>query len=151
MGGNKSFRFVVDVCRAGLWRPSRQRLRRAELGDGLGSFRDGMLGEFTRKHETDGGLDLTRGKGGLLVVSGKLSSLSGNALEDIVDEGVHDGHTLLGDTGIGVDLLQDLVNVRGVALHSLLGLGRTTSLLGGGSLLGALAGSLGGGLGHFGN
>ena len=127
------------------------RLRRAELGDSLRSFRDGVLGEFTRKHETDSGLNLTRRKGSLLVVSGKLSSLSGNAFEDIVDEGVHDGHTLLGDTSVGVDLLQDLVDVRGVTLHSLLGLGRTTSLLGGGSLLGALAGSLGGGLGHFGN
>jgi len=109
-----------------------------------------MLGKFSGKHETDGGLDLTRRKGSLLVVGGKLSSLSGNAFEDIVDKGVHDGHTLLRDTGIGVDLLQDLVNVRGVALHSLLGLSRTTSLLGGGSLLGTLAGSLGGGLCHFG-
>ena len=110
-----------------------------------------MLGKFSRKHEADGGLDLTRRKGGLLVVGGKLSSLSGNAFEDIVDEGVHDGHTLLGDTGIGVNLLQDLVDVRGVALHSLLGLGRTTSLLGWGSLLGTLASSFGGGLGHFGS
>ena len=30
-----------------------------ELGDSLGSLRDGMLGEFTRKHETDSGLDLS--------------------------------------------------------------------------------------------
>lgn len=110
-----------------------------------------MLGKLTRKHEADGSLDFTGRKGGLLVVSGKLSSLGGDALEDIVDEGVHDGHTLLGDTGIGVDLLQDLVDVRGVSLDTLLGLGGASGLLGRGSLLGTLAGSLGGGLGHFGS
>jgi hypothetical protein len=33
--------------------------------------------------------------------------LSGNALEDVVDEGVQDGHRLVGDTSVGVDLLQD--------------------------------------------
>jgi hypothetical protein len=121
-------------------------LRRGELGDSLGSLRDGVLGEFTRKHETDSGLDLAAGKGGLLVVSGKLSGFGGNALEDIVDEGVHDGHTLLGDTSIGVDLLEDLVNVRGVALRALLFLSAGTSFLGNGSLLGRL---LGGSLGHL--
>jgi hypothetical protein len=125
------------------------RLRRAELGDGLGSFGDGVLGKFTGKHQTDSGLDLTRRKGGLLVVSGKLSSLGGDALEDIVDEGVHDRHTLLGDTGIGVDLLQDLVDVRRVGFDALLGPGATTGLLGGGSFLCGLAGSFGRSLGHF--
>jgi hypothetical protein len=75
-----------------------------ELGDSLGSFGNGMLGKFTREHETDSSLDLTGRKGCLLVVSGKLSSLGGDTLEDIVNEGVHDRHTLLGDTSIWVDL-----------------------------------------------
>ena len=33
--------------------------------------------------------------------------LSRNTLEDIVDERVEDGHGTVGDTGVGVDLLQD--------------------------------------------
>ena len=120
-------------------------LRRRELGDGLGSFGDGVLGELSGKHKTNSGLDFSAGESGLLVVSGKLSGFGSNSLEDIVDEGVHDRHTLLGDTGIGVDLLQNLVNVGRVAFGSLLGL-----LDGGSGLLGCLLGRfLGWSLGHF--
>ena len=42
-------------------------------------------------------------------------SLACNALEDIVDEGVHDAHGLAGDTSVWMDLLHDLVDVDGVA------------------------------------
>ena len=80
-----------------------------------------MLGKLTREHKTDGSLNLTGGKGCLLVVSSKLSGLGGNTPEDIVDEGVHDRHSLLGDTGIWVDLLEDLVDVRRVGFGTLLG------------------------------
>ena len=80
-----------------------------------------MLGKFTREHETNGSLDLAAGESGLLVVRGKLSGFRGNTLKDIVDEGVHDGHALLGDTGIRMNLLEDLVNVRRVRLNTLLG------------------------------
>ena len=45
---------------------------------------------------------------------GQSASLSSNTLEDVIDEGVHDGHGLAGDTSVGVDLLQDLVDVDGV-------------------------------------
>lgn len=108
-----------------------------------------MLGEFSRKHQTNRSLDLAGRKSGLLVVSGELSSLRGNALEDIVDERVHDRHSLLRDTSVGVDLLQHLVNVRGVSLSSLLGLSATTGLFGRRSLLGGLASLLGRSLGHL--
>ena len=71
------------------------------------------------------------------------SDFAADALEDVVDEGVHDGHAALGDAGLGVHLLEHLVDVGGVALHALL------------VLLGALAGFLrrlgallGGSLGH---
>ena len=103
-----------------------------------------MLGEFSWKHQTDGRLDFSARQRRLLVVGGELSGFGSNSLEDIVDEGVHDRHTLLGDTGIGVDLLQNLVNVGRVAFGSLLGL-----LDGGSGLLGCLLGRfLGGSLGH---
>jgi hypothetical protein len=86
------------------------------LGDSLGTFRDGVLGKFTREDKTNSGLDLARRDGGTLVVGSQLGGFSGDTLKDIVNEGVQDGHGLVGDTSIGVDLLQDLVDVRGVSL-----------------------------------
>ena len=53
------------------------------LGDGLGAFRHGVLGELTWQDEADGGLDFARGDGGLLVVSSELASLGSDTLEDI--------------------------------------------------------------------
>ena len=78
------------------------------LGDGLGSLRDGVLGQLSGQEETDRGLDLARGDGGPLVVVSQTASLGGDTLEEVVDEGVHDGHGLGGHTGVGVDLLQHL-------------------------------------------
>jgi len=86
------------------------------LGDGLGSLRDGVLGELTWQEEPDSGLDFPGGDGGPLVVVGKTAGLSGDALEQVVDEGVHDAHGLGGDTGVGVHLLEDLVDVGGIRL-----------------------------------
>ena len=71
-----------------------------ELGDGLGALRDGVLGELTGQDEAHSGLDLSGGEGGLLVVTGELAGLSHDALEDVADEGVHDGHGLLADTNL---------------------------------------------------
>ena len=121
-------------------------LSRAELGNSLSSLRNGVLGKLTRKHEPDSSLDLAGGESRLLVVSGELSSLSGDTLEDIVDEGVHDGHSLLADTGIRVHLLEDLVDVRAVGLSALL-----AALLVAGLLRGLGGGLLARGLGHDGN
>jgi len=91
-------------------------LGRGVLGDSLGALRDGVLGQLTGEDETDGGLDLAGGDGGALVVGSELGGLTGDTLKDVVDEGVQDGHGLVGDTGIGVDLLQDLVDVGRVSL-----------------------------------
>ena len=104
-----------------------------ELGDGLGSLTDGVLGKLPRKAEANGRLDLPGGEGGLLVVLGELSGLPGDALEGVVDEGVHDRHTLLGDSSVGVDLLEHLVDVGAVRFGTLLLL-----LALGAALLGAL-------------
>ena len=89
-------------------------LGRGVLGDGLGALRDGVLGQLSGEEETDSGLDLPGSDGGATVVVGKTASLSSNALEDVVHERVHDGHGLGGDTGVGVHLLQDFVDVDGV-------------------------------------
>jgi len=121
-----------------------------ELGDGLGALRDGVLGKLTREHEANGGLDLARREGGLLVVGGELSSLASNALEDVVDERVHDAHALLADAGVGVDLLEHLVDVGGVGFDALLA--ALLLVAGGGDFLGSLGGCLlGGCLGHGGS
>jgi hypothetical protein len=79
-----------------------------------------VFGELTGEDEADGGLDLAGGDGGLLVVAGELGGLGGELLEDVVDEGVHDGHGLGGDADVGVDLLQHLEDVDLVRLHALL-------------------------------
>uniref|UniRef100_A0A453JHP8 Uncharacterized protein n=2 Tax=Aegilops tauschii subsp. strangulata TaxID=200361 RepID=A0A453JHP8_AEGTS len=97
-------------------------LRGGELGDGLGALGDGVLGELAGEDEAYGGLDLPGGDGGLLVVAGELGGLAGELLEDVVDEGVHDGHGLGGDTDVGVHLLQHLEDVDLVRLHALLAL-----------------------------
>ena len=117
------------------------------LGDGLGALRDGVLGELTGEEEPDSGLDLPGGDGGPLVVVGKTAGLSGDPLEDVVDEGVHDAHGLGGDTGVGVHLLEDLVDVDGIgllALPVLLLVSLGDVLLGLSGLLGSLSRGLGG-------
>ena len=114
------------------------------LSDGLGSLRDGVLGQLSGQDQTDGGLDFPAGDGGTLVVVGKTGSFTGNTLEDIVDERVHDAHSLAGDTSVGVHLLQDLVDVDGITLTSLLPAASLACWLGGLScLLGAFGANLG--------
>lgn len=109
-----------------------------------------MLREFTRKDESDRGLDLSRRDGRSVVVRSKLGSLSGNSLENVRDERVKDSHGLVRDTSVGVDLLEDLVDVRRVRLDPLLGpllgtvLGSSRSLSGLGGSLGRGSGGLGG-------
>ena len=91
------------------------------LGDGLGAFGNGVSGELTGEDESDGGLDLTAGESLSLVVSDESGGFTGDSLEDIVDEGVHDAHGSLGDTGFWMNLLEDSVDVDGESLGSLLG------------------------------
>ena len=43
-----------------------------------------------------------------LVVMGELAGFSGNSLEEVVDEGVHDAHGLGRHASVGVNLLQHL-------------------------------------------
>ena len=92
-----------------------------ELGDGLGSFGNGMLGQLTGEDEFDGSLNFAGAHGVSLVVSDKASSFRGESIERVRDEGVHDGHGLLGDSGFGVDLFQHLVDVDAVGFDSFSG------------------------------
>ena len=77
-----------------------------------------MLGEFSGEEEAHSGLDLSGGEGVLLVVADELGGLEGDLLEDVVDEGVHDVHGSLGDASLGVNLLEDSVDVDGESLSS---------------------------------
>ena len=120
------------------------------LGDSLGTFRDGVFGQFTGEKKPDGSLDLPGGDGGPLVVVGQAGSFSSDTFEDIVDEGVHDAHGLGGDTSVGVDLLQHLVDVDSIgflpfAVLLLVSLGDV--LLGLSGLLGSLSRNFGGHVG----
>ena len=80
-----------------------------------------MLSEFSRKEKSDGSLDLSGGESMLFVISDEFGRLGGNLLENVVDEGVHDGHGFLGDSSLWVNLLEDSVDVDGEGLGSLLG------------------------------
>ena len=84
------------------------------LGNSLGSLRDSVLDELTRKEELDCSLDLTGGDGGLLVVVSKTTGLGSNPLKQIVGHGVEDTHGLGMKTSVGVDLLQNPLDVDGV-------------------------------------
>ena len=75
-----------------------------------------MLGQLTGEEQPHGGLDLPGGDGGPLVVAGQAGGLASNPAEDVIHEGVHDAHGLGGDAGVGVHLLQDLVDVDGIGL-----------------------------------
>ena len=77
---------------------------------------------------------------------GETAGLSSNTLEDVVHEGVHDGHGLAGDASVGVDLLQHLVDVDRVGLPPPPALFLVSGTLGL-SLGGGLLGSLGCGFG----
>ena len=120
------------------------------LGHSLGSLRHSVLGQLSGEKKTDGGLDLSGGDGAPSVVVSQTRGLGGNTLEDIVDEGVHDAHGLGADSSVGVDLLQDFVDVDGVGFPPpplLLLLARPCGL----GLAGGLLGSLGCGLGWHGD
>ena len=111
------------------------------FGDSLGSLADGVLGELTRQKQPHGSLDLSGCDCASLVVVGQSRSLSGDSLEDIVHEAVHDRHGFAGHTGVGVHLLQHFVDVDGVGFPPpplAFLVGGTGGLSLGGGLLGTL-------------
>ena len=89
----------------------------------LGSFWNGVLGKLTGEEETDSSLDLSGWESVLLVVADETGWFAGDLLEDVVNEGVHDWHWLLGDTGLWVNLFKDTVDVDWESLTSSLSWG----------------------------
>nr|XP_012596746.1 uncharacterized protein LOC105858277 [Microcebus murinus] len=81
------------------------------LGNSLGALGHGVLGQLSRQQQAHRRLDLPGGDGRALVVMRQARGLARDALEDVVDERVHDAHGLRGDAGVGVDLLQHLVHL----------------------------------------
>ena len=77
-----------------------------------------MSGKFSGEDELDSRLNLARRESSSLVESDELGSFGGNSVECVMDEGVHDVHGLLGDTDVGVYLLENLVDVDGEGLDS---------------------------------
>ncbi len=67
-----------------------------------------MLGQLPRQDQADSCLYLPGGDCGFLVVACQRCSLHGNLLENVSNERIQDGHCLRGDTGVWVNLLQDL-------------------------------------------
>ncbi len=84
------------------------------FGDGLGSLGDGVFREFARQKQTDGGLDFPTGDRRSLVVVSESGRFGGDPFEDVIHERVHDRHGLRADSGVGVNLLEDIVDVAGV-------------------------------------
>ncbi|XP_011818313.1 PREDICTED: uncharacterized protein LOC105526835 [Colobus angolensis palliatus] len=75
-----------------------------------------VLGQLPRQQQAHRRLNLPRGDSRALVVMRQAGSLTRDALEDVVDEGIHDPHGFGGDAGVRMDLLQHLVHVHRVAL-----------------------------------
>lgn len=76
------------------------------LRDGLGAFRDGVLGQFAWQQETNSGLNLATRNRALLVVASQTTRFGRNALKQIMDKVVHDRHALLGNTSVRVNLFE---------------------------------------------
>ena len=89
------------------------------FGDSLGSFGNGMLRQFTGQEETYSSLDFPRRDSLLLVLQRQTGSFRCYAFEDVVDERVHDAHGFAGNTDIGVNLFQYVVDVDTVGFLSL--------------------------------
>ena len=88
------------------------------FGDCFGSFRNSVSSKFSWENELDSRLNLSGWKSSSLVESDEFGSFGGNSVEGIVNEGVHDVHGLLWDSDVGVDLLENFVDVDGEGLDS---------------------------------
>jgi len=78
-----------------------------------------VLGQFAGQQKSDGGLDFAAGNGRTLVVLCQAAGLAGDALEEVVDEAVHDAHGPRRDAGVGMYLFENFVDVDAVRFFPL--------------------------------
>jgi len=95
-------------------------IERSVFGDGLGSFRDSVFGQFSGQEETNGSLNLPRTDGDSFVDVRETRGFTCNLFKQIRDERVHDGHGLGGDSSVRMHLFQHLVQVNRVRFLPLL-------------------------------
>jgi hypothetical protein len=93
-------------------------LGRRVLGDSLGAFADGVLGQFSGQKQSNGRLDFAARDRRTTVVVSQTRCLGSDAFEDVVDKAVHDAHRLGTDASVWVHLLQNFVDVDGIRLSS---------------------------------
>ena len=77
-----------------------------------------MFGELTWKEKFDGRLNFPGGQSASPVVSDQLGRFGGEPVKSIINKGVHNVHGFLRDSDLGVDLLEDLVDVKGKRFDS---------------------------------
>lgn len=87
------------------------------LSHGLGAFVYRVLRKLPREYQSDGGLNLARTQGLRFSALAEVARFLADACEVVDDEGVHYCHRAAGDSDVGVDLLQDAVNVRYIFLR----------------------------------
>ena len=74
-----------------------------------------MLSKLARQEQSNGSLDFPTGHCRTLVVVSKTCSFSGDSLENVVDERIHDAHGFARDSSVRMYLLKHLVDVDAVA------------------------------------
>lgn len=107
--------WLSGVCKP---RKVRKLLATRVFSDGFGPFTDSVFGQFPGKEQSDCGLNFARADRWFLVVVCQSWSFCGDPFENIVHERVHDAHSFTRDSCVRMNLLEDFVNVDGVALPS---------------------------------
>ena len=93
---------VVDVEGASL--------AAGKLGDSLGPLADGMPRQLPRNQEPNSSMDISRRQGWPFQILCKSSAFLCETFKHVVHERIHYAHGFAGDTTVGMDLLQDLVD-----------------------------------------
>jgi len=88
------------------------------LGHGLRAFADRVFGQLAGQQQSDGGLDLAASDRGTICVLRQPVGFRCDAVEDVIDEAVHDAHRFGRETGVGMHLLQHFVDVHGKRFFS---------------------------------
>lgn len=81
------------------------------FGNSLGAFGDCVFCQFTGQQKSDSCLDFPTCDGRSLVIMSKARRFCSDSFENVIHERIHDRHSLGRDSGIGVHLLQHLVDI----------------------------------------